>query len=173
MISDERGLSLVEILIAVAIIAVGLVGVAVVVPVSSYGVHEGNHLSTATFLADQRLEEVRNAPWASTPANDCLGASTGNTAPTSTTCTRSAPTSCTTGATCTTYVDESAVTGFPAYSRTVRVTDCSAGAGCMGTVHAGIRLVTVTVSYRPLSGVGGTAADARKSATVDLLIAKR
>jgi len=173
VIDDERGLSLVEILVAVAIIAIGLVGVAVVVPVSSYGVQEGNQLSTATFLAEQRLEEIRSAPWAASPANDCLGVSSSNAAPSSTTCSRSAPTSCTSGTACTTYGDESAVAGFTGYSRTVRVTDCSTGSGCMGIVDAGMRLVTVTVSYRPMSGAGGTAADARKSATVDLVIARR
>lgn len=173
MIDNERGLSLVEILVAIAIIGIGLVGLAVVVPVASYGVQEGNQLSTATFLAEQRLEEVRNAPWAASPANDCLGVSSNNAPPGSTTCTRSAPTSCTGGTACTTYGDESAVAGFTGYSRTVRVTDCATGAGCMGIIDAGMRLVTVSVSYHPLSGVGGTAADARKSATVDLLIAKR
>lgn len=170
---DERGFSLVEILVAVGIIAIGLVGLAGVVSVSSYGLQEGNQLSTATFLAEQRLEEVRNAPWAASPANDCLGVSSSDAAPTSTACSRSAPTSCTTGTACTTYPDEGAVPGFTGYSRTVRVTDCSAGSGCMGVVHAGMRLVTVAASYHPLSGAGGTAADARKSATVDLLIAKR
>ena len=173
MIADARGLSLVEILVAVAIITVGLVGLAVVVPISSYGVQEGKQLSTATFLAEQRLEEVRNAPWAASPANDCLGVSANDAAPGSTTCSRSAPTACTGGTACTTYADEGAVPGFTEYSRTVRVTDCSAGSGCMGITDAGMRLVTVAVSYHPLSGVGGTAADARKSATVDLLIARR
>ena len=116
MIDNERGLSLVEILVAIAIIGIGLVGLAVVVPVASYGVQEGNQLSTATFLAEQRLEEVRNAPWAASPANDCLGVSSNNAPPGSTTCTRSAPTSCTGGTACTTYGDESAVAGFTGYS---------------------------------------------------------
>ena len=35
MPSDERGLTLVEILIALVVISVGLVGIAIVVPVSS------------------------------------------------------------------------------------------------------------------------------------------
>ena len=100
MTADERGLSLVEILVAVAIISIGLVGLAVVVPISNYGIQEGNQLSTSTFLAEQRLEEVRNAPWASSPANDCLGVSPTNAAPASTTCSRSAPTVCTTGTAC-------------------------------------------------------------------------
>jgi prepilin-type N-terminal cleavage/methylation domain-containing protein len=173
MIGDDAGLSLVEILVALAVIGIGLVGVAVVVPVATYGVQEGSQLSTATFLAEQRLEEVRGAPWAATPPNDCLGVSTGNTAPISTTCTRSAPIGCAPGAACTTYADEGAVAGFLAYGRTVRVTDCATGSGCMGIVHGGMRLVTVTVSYHPISGAGGTPADARKSATVDLLIARR
>src|SRR5688572_17148749 len=79
MIWNERGLTLAEILVAVAILGIGLVGLAVVVPIASYGVQEGSQLSTATFLAEQRLEQIRNAPWTGTPANDCVG--TGANAP--------------------------------------------------------------------------------------------
>src|SRR5439155_26525773 len=78
------------------------------VPLSSYGVQQSRALSTATFLAEQKLEEIRNAAWTTTSptspaAVDCLG--TGG-APTSTTCTRSQPTRCTSGSPCTTYADE-------------------------------------------------------------------
>lgn len=171
--TNERGLTLVEILVAVAIIGIGLVGLFVVVPISTYALQEGNQLSTATFLAEQKLEEVRNAPWTASPANDCLGVSALSTAaPTSTACSRSFPTSCGTGAACATYADESTVPGFTGYGRTVRVTSCSAGTGCGGIIDAGMRLVTVSVTYHPLSGVGGTSATAQKSATLDLLIAK-
>src|SRR5688572_32005011 len=108
---DERGLTLAEILVATVVISIGLVGLAVVIPLSSYGVHEGNAMSTATFLAEQRLEEVRNASWTTTPAaNDCLGVGPA-AAPTSTTCARTQPTACTSGTACTTFADESAVTG--------------------------------------------------------------
>ncbi len=187
---NERGLTLAEILVATVIIAIGLVGLATVIPLSNYGVYEGNALSTATFLAEQRLEAVRNTAWTTTPsANDCLGLSTTSSstvgsAPTSTTCTRSAlpapdNAACTSGTSCTTYADESAVTGYPAYGRTVRVYDCSttiipnSSAGCASVTDANMRLVRVTVTYTPISGVGSSASGATKSAVVEMIIAKR
>ena len=169
---NDRGITLPEILVATAIISIGLVGLAVVIPLSSYGVNEGNALSTATFLAEQRLEEVRNAAWTTTPtANDCLGVGP-TSAPSSSTCTRTQPSNCTGGTACTTYSDESAVTNYSGYSRNVRVIDCSVSA-CTGITSANLRLVRVTVSYRPISGVGGTAAGSTRSAVLELLVAKR
>lgn len=169
---SDRGITLAEILVATAIISIGLVGLAVVIPLASYGVNEGNALSTATFLAEQRLEEVRNAAWATTPsANDCLGIGPSGE-PTSSTCTRTLPTACSSGTACTTYPDESAVTNYSSYSRNVRITDCSVTA-CAGITNANLRLVRVTVSYRPISGVGGTAAGSTRSAVLELLVTKR
>ena len=179
-LQNERGLTLAEILVAVAIIGIGLVGLAVVVPISSYGVQEGNQLSTATFLAEQRIEQVRNATWTVTGPADCVGTSAGGAAPTaaatSTTCARVADAStglaaCNSGVACTTYPDEATVTGFTGYSRTTRIIDCSAGAGCAGVVDAAMRTVRVTVTYRPLtsSGVSPTT----KRVTVDWLVSQR
>src|SRR5687767_13176449 len=108
---DERGITLAEILVATVVISIGLVGLAMVIPLSSYGVHEGNALSTATFLAEQKLEEIRNAAWTSTPAEkDCLGLGSA-AAPTSMTCKRTQPVACDNGAACTTFPDETSVTG--------------------------------------------------------------
>jgi type II secretory pathway pseudopilin PulG len=175
ILRDDRGITLAEILVATVIISIGLVGLAVVIPLSSYGVHEGNALSTATFLAEQRLEEVRNAAWTTTPStNDCLGIGP-SAAATTTTCTRSAvgtQTACTSGTACTTYPDESAVTGYGGYSRNVRITDCGA-TPCASVTNANMRLVRVTVSYKPISGVGATASTASKSAVLELIITKR
>ena len=171
---DERGMTLAEILVATVIISVGLVGLAVVIPLSSYGVHEGNALSTATFLAEQRLEEVRNADWTTIPAaTDCIGLGD-VAAPTTTTCARTVPTVCTSGTACTTYPDEANVPGYTGYSRQVRVLDCTSATNCgAGITSPNMRLVRVTVSYRPISGVGGSAATATKSAVLELLVALR
>lgn len=172
IVRDERGITLAEILVATVIISVGLVGLAIVIPLSSYGVHEGNALSTATFLAEQKLEEVRSATWQSAPTvKDCLGLGS-SSEPTSTTCARSQPTTCTSGASCTTFSDETAVSGYPAYSRTVRVTDCGVGAGCAGVVNTNMRLVQVRVSYRAMSGVGGQGTGT-KSAILEMIVAQR
>lgn len=168
---DERGLTLVEVLAATAIIGIGLVGLMVVVPISSYGLQEGNQLSTATFLAEQRLEQVRNAPWTFSPDNDCLGTSAAAgvapAVPAGKTCTNGSTTLAEGAAT---FADEASVASYSGYGRTVRVTNCAVTA-CAGITHADLRRVTVTVSYRPLTGVGvGTT---NKSVALDLLVAKR
>jgi prepilin-type N-terminal cleavage/methylation domain-containing protein len=166
----ESGMTLAEVLVATVVIGVGLVGLAAVIPLSSYGVHEGNALSTATFLAEQRLEEVRNADWTTIPtAIDCIAIGP-TAAPTTTACTRTVPTTCTSGTACTTYPDEAAVAGYADFSRRVRVIDCTADCGIN---DPDMRLVRVTVSYRPISGVGGSAATATKSAVLELLVARR
>lgn len=169
-IVSQAGMSLAEILIAAVIIAIGLVGLLSAVPVASYGIHEGRNLSTATFLANQRLEQVRNAVWATdnttTPAttNDCLGKSAlGNSAPTSAACN---------GAAITTFPDEATMAApYADYSRTVRIADCSVAPGCGGITDADLRQVAVTVTYTPITATG--ASGTTKSAIVTMLVAKR
>jgi Tfp pilus assembly protein PilV len=182
---DQAGMSLAEILIACVIIGIGLVGLLSAVPTASYGIQEGRQLSTATFLANQRLEQVRNATWTWNSdsiigppwVNDCVGTSASSTAaPASASCN---------GAAITTFVDEGPIAApYSDYSRTVRITDCSAGAGCGGTVYACndmtnpdgtivqscLREVTVTVSYRPSTATGLAAAGTTKSAIVSMLV---
>ena len=63
LVLDERGMTVAEVLIAVVIIGVGLVALSSAIPLAAYGIQEGNQLSTATFLANQRLEQIRNAAW--------------------------------------------------------------------------------------------------------------
>jgi len=154
MIFNERGLTLAEILVAVAIIGLGLVGLAVVIPVSSYGVQEGSQLSTATFLAEQMIERARAATWTATPAVDCLGLSANLTtapAPSGATCNGSAAT---------TFPDETTsgtgVSGYSQYLRQVRVTACDATNPCGGVNSTSLRRVGVTVTYTPISASGGS-----------------
>jgi prepilin-type N-terminal cleavage/methylation domain-containing protein len=59
MMANERGMTLVEILIAVAIIVTGLVGVMTGMQVATGGVATGQQQTTATFLAEQRMEDIR------------------------------------------------------------------------------------------------------------------
>jgi len=167
---DERGLTLAEVVTAAVIIGIGLAGLMIVVPISSSGLAEGNQLTTATFLAEERLEHVRNAPWTSSPDNDCLGIGS-----------MAAPTvpltkSCANGATTlaagdVTFGDEPSVAApYTGYSRTVRIADCTA-APCTGITTAGMRQVTVTISYRPLTAAGIAASG--KSVTLTMLVAQR
>lgn len=159
---DQRGMTLAEVLVAVVIIMIALLALLSGIPVASYGIQEGNQLTTATFLANQRLEQVKAASWSDQPAVDTVGVSASATA---------APVA---GAT-TTFPDENPVAApYTQYTRQVRITDCSAGGlGCGGIIDAGMRQVTVTVSYQPMTGVGVSAAGSTKSAIVTMFLAKR
>lgn len=146
---DERGLTLVEILVAVAIVAIGLVGVAAVIPVATWAVQDGGQLSAATFLAEQMIERARAAAWAAAPPVDCLGLSSGDSAP------HPSEAPCQ-GATATQFPDEvGGVSDYPGYQRVVRVRGCEAPESCAGVTGTGLRLVTVTVRYTPLTVGGG------------------
>lgn len=178
MIADARGLTIVEVLVASVILAIGIVGVMIIAPIASHGLRGGGQVSTATFLAEERLEEARNAAWQSTnptdPSStpvDCLGLSIGDAAPTSTQCRRARPTSCSFGTACTTFEDETTIAGHAGYGRAVRVTDCALGGACGGAVDSAMRRVSVTVTHAPLTGAGmGTQA---KVVGLDLLVARR
>jgi prepilin-type N-terminal cleavage/methylation domain-containing protein len=187
MMRDERGFTLAEILVAAVVIAVGISGLFIVVPLAGYGIQQGNQQSSATFLAQQRLEQVRNATWTGAlypsplPAGwtapvDCLGVSTSNAAPVTTTCNVSP---CVNGTSCTTFADENstAIPGFAGYSRTVRITDCGVAPGC-GTapniiLSANAKLATVAVTYTPSTGVGAGATGRTFTVSLDLLLAQR
>jgi type II secretory pathway pseudopilin PulG len=169
MIGNERGISLAEILVATAIIGIGLAALMTAVPMSTSGMQEGNQLSTATFLAQQRVEQVRRATWTAMPAVDCVGVSASASTP-------PAPSGATcNGSAAVTFPDEAQganpVPGFTQYSRTTRITDCAVGAGCSGIVNGAMRLVTVTVRYRPMTALGSAPAD--KAVRVEWLVAQR
>jgi prepilin-type N-terminal cleavage/methylation domain-containing protein len=170
---DERGLTLAEILVALAVLGLGLVGLAVVIPVSSYGVQEGNQLSTATFLGEQMIERARAAAWTSTPDVDCLGVSAGNAAPVPV-----APSTCVGSAnpTLTQFPDETTagvgVSGYRQYTRIVRVSTCTVASPCAGVASGSMRLVTVTVTYTPLTSSGG-ASTVPKTVRIEWLVAQK
>jgi prepilin-type N-terminal cleavage/methylation domain-containing protein len=162
LLGNQSGMSLAEILVASVIIAIGLVGLLSAVPLASYGIQEGRNLSTATFLANQRLEEVRNAAWTQNPAADKLGASASATV---------APVAAGIGVT---FPDEPPMAApYAGYTRTVRVLDCGVAPGCNAIVNAGMRQVIVEVSYTPITGIGQAAAGSTKAATVSMIISQR
>src|SRR4029453_9427358 len=74
----------------------------------------------------------------------------------------------------TTFVDETPLAApYAGYSRTVRITDCGSGGGCDGAVYANLRQVTVTVTYRPMTGVGVAPSSRTKAVVVTMYIAQR
>jgi prepilin-type N-terminal cleavage/methylation domain-containing protein len=165
----ERGMTLAEVLVALPIITIGLLALLSTIPLSTYAIQEGSQTSTATFLANQRLDQVRNAQWMATcpPTPDRLGVSASSTA---------APTD---GGGVITFADENPIAApYAAYSRQVRITDsvpsttvCNGTGAITGTY--GIRTVTVTVTYRPLSATGTNAGSSSRAVTVNMQIAQR
>src|SRR5262249_36881835 len=74
----------------------------------------------------------------------------------------------------TTFPDEAALAApYASYSRTVRVTNCGTPPGCALVVDAGLRQITVSVRYRPMTGVGPAAAGTFKTATVTMYASQR
>ncbi len=180
VVSDQRGMTLAEVLVALPIITIGLLALLSAIPLSTYATQEGRQTSTATFLANQRLEQVRNAQWSATchvdPVTfavgpgadviDALGVSASSTA---------APKD---PSNAVTFADESSLAvPYAPYSRQVRITDsvaaapiCTAAGVMSGT---GIRQVTVTVTYTPLSATGTNAVSGTRSVSVTMQIAQR
>jgi len=172
----EAGFTLPEVLLAAMIILIAFVTLLSVIPYSSAAVQSGNQTSTATFLADQKMEEAKLASWTAAPDNDCLGLSNGNNAPT-------VPP----GKECdingvkvnpgqplpwATDQDATQIVNFNGYSRTVRVTDCGIGGGCTGITDSAMRLVTVSVTFTPGVSVNSTGASAR-TVTVSMIMTQR
>jgi len=162
---DQRGMTLAEVLVAVVIIMIALLALLSGIPISSYGIQEGNQLTTATFLANQRLEQVKAATWTACPDLDTIGLSASATA---------APVA---GAV-TTFPDENPVAApYTQYTRQVRITELTAPQPDCATANAngvsGLRQVTVTVTYQPMTGVGVAATGSTKSAIVTMWVAQR
>ena len=59
MIHSQRGMSVVEILVAVFVIMIGLVAVATGMQLATSGVAAGQQQTTAAFLAEGRLEDIK------------------------------------------------------------------------------------------------------------------
>ncbi len=130
----ERGLTLAEILPALALLSVGLVAMISLLPPAASGIREGEHRSRAIFLASQRLEHIRHA----------VGRSAADTDPLATAAT--------------TFPDEPMLAApDSSFSRSVRVIDCGQLQGCSGVHSPGLRQVSVTVGYP------GTAAESAAS----------
>jgi len=145
---EERGLTLAEVLPALALLSVGLVAMISLLPPAGSGIHEGEHRSRATFLASERLEQIRHAVGRSEPDTDPLRDPAAS------------------------FPDEP---GLPAphgaFSRAVRILDCGLSEGCSGVRSHGVRQVSVTVGYPGASA--GVAAPHRGAVVVTTYIGPR
>ena len=176
--SDEAGMTVVEVIIALGIITVGLLALVAAMPFSTSQIGQANLKTTATFLAQQRLEQIKNAQW--TSAIDTLGGagSNGGAAvsvagfadrwPDEGYDTIAFPGA----AAC----DATAQSGGCRFRRQVRIADCSV-LSCTGiaTGAAGIntlRQVTITVFFFPLAGTGMRSAT-EESLQLTTLITRR
>lgn len=140
-LAEEQGLTLAEVLAALGVLSIGLVGLISLLPLAGVGVHEGAHRSGAAFLATHALEQIR------------LGVGS--------------------GATLITVADQpSLAPPHAAFGRTVRVRDCGSAPGCSGIETAGLRQVTVTVTYPVAPGQGAASAH-RGAVTLSTYIGPR
>jgi prepilin-type N-terminal cleavage/methylation domain-containing protein len=180
LVSDQRGMTLAEVLVALPIITIGLLALLSAIPISTYATADGSQTSTATFLANQRLEQVRNTQWSATcqvdPATglvipgaatviDKVGVSASSTV---------APKD---PAAVVTFADENPVAApYTRYSRQVRITGVATTPTCTaaGIMSAtGVRTVTVTVAYTPPSATGSNAVSGTRPVSVTMQIAQR
>jgi hypothetical protein len=148
LLFGERGLTLAEILPALALLSLGLIAMISLLPPAASGIREGEHRSRAIFLAAQRLEDVRHGVGRSGPDTDPL------TMPTAA------------------FPDEPVLAApDSAFSRTVRVVDCGQPQGCSGVPSPGLRQVSVTVTYPGSASEG--AAPARGTVILATYIGSR
>lgn len=130
---SEGGFTLIEVMVAIALLTIGILGIAATVGVQSRGVASGvafgqaavsraNSIATATMLAQARLEEIKNAQY--TASADQI--TTAN------------------------FPDEAygAISGYTGYRRTVAIAS--------STPVAGAKTITVQVFFQPLleTGIG-------------------
>jgi Tfp pilus assembly protein PilV len=175
-------MTVVEVLVSMVVITIGLVGLATVLPLSSRGVQTGNELSTATLLAEQRLEQVRAARWTAIPAVDCVGTS-GVTAASWAFSGGSAPV---TGASCPTAFSDETEAGSSAlesttrlpdpygrYSRQVRIRPCDAPASECGVFDPALRMVIVRVSSSAVGPAADTTGTPSPAVELTTLVARR
>jgi prepilin-type N-terminal cleavage/methylation domain-containing protein len=162
IISGERGFTLAEVLVAVVVILVGLVAIASGFQFGTSGVATGRGETTAVFLAEQRLEQIKTVAMTNYYGGWPTGPSLNGVAPNNVTTEFCQATNI--GAT-SSNCQATALSGT-SYTRVTTVTDNPGGTGCDG---AGIparvcKRIRVSVTYRPVTSQG----DGSQTRSVDL-----
>ncbi len=150
-LTGQRGFTLAEVLVAVVIIMVGLVAVASGFQYATSGVATGRGETIATFLAEQRMEQIKTVAMTNyDPPYPGLSLATGTTT-----------TEFCSGSTC----QATAITGTTSYTRVTTITDITTDAGrCTGVTPLLCKRIRVTVTYRPVTSRG----DVSQARTVEL-----
>jgi prepilin-type N-terminal cleavage/methylation domain-containing protein len=127
VVKDHGGFTLVEVLITVMILSLGIVAVISSVSVGVKGVDRGRKSTTALFLSEQRMEQVKAFAVSKNPLQGWANVAAA------------------------TFPAEAygTIAGYPEYRRTVTITNNPAGV-------VNTKQVEVWVYYRPItSGVNG------------------
>jgi prepilin-type N-terminal cleavage/methylation domain-containing protein len=169
MLTEQRGFTLAEVLVAVFVIMVGLVAVATGFQYATSGVATGRGETIAAFLAEQRIEQLKTVAMtnyfgAPTGPAWAAGASLqGGTLAAPVTFTEYCQSSNigATGANC----QGSAITNTASYTRVTSIVDNPGGTGCDNSAPALVcKRIRVTVTYRPVT----TRGDVSQTRTVDV-----
>jgi prepilin-type N-terminal cleavage/methylation domain-containing protein len=118
--ADERGMSLIEVVMAMLLLGVALAGLALSFPLSSIAVTDGGFLTIANGLAMEPIERAKREDYATLDSTFTTLYGSGAT-------------------------DLTGI-GFPGFTRTVAVSDYVPSAGCDPTPPPACRQVVVTVA---------------------------
>lgn len=132
MIRDDKGFTLAEVLVATAFIAIAAGAIGIGFMQGTGSVETGRQQTTAVYLAEQRLEQIK--AWSlSTAANQGFA-------------------TVTTGANCCLNEAYSGIAGYGNYRRTVTVT----------ANGANNKVIQVSVFYLPVNPTGGNQGNERR-----------
>ena len=167
---NSAGMTVVEVIIALGVITVGLLALIAAMPLSTSLIGESNLKTTAAFLAQQRLEQLKNAKWTVAPPDSLGGGGSDGSAAVAE------------------WPDEATVASYPQFQRQVRICECNR---CVAraldpidpaktTEPCGIptnpkevRQVKVTVRFASMTGVGTLNSGTLESVQLVTFIAQR